>query len=100
MGAVCCTILVSQTDMEDFSWGPFTHVERSTYGSSAGSGYLAACMGVMVAPNGHVLGIEQHEPLAQRSIASIRCAAFLLCSYPPFHVGAVCTASNAISSPL
>ena len=43
----------------------------------AGSGYLAACMGVMVAANGHaghghVLGIEQHEPLAQRSVASLR----------------------------
>ena len=44
---------------------------------TAGSGYLAACMGVMVAPNGHVLGIEQHELLAQRSAASIRCAVFL-----------------------
>lgn len=39
-----------------------------------GSGYLAACMGTMIAPNGHVLGIEQHDPLAQRSIASMRCS--------------------------
>ncbi|CAL5227878.1 g10918 [Coccomyxa viridis] len=44
----------------------------SAFDVGSGSGYLAACMGVMVAPNGHVLGIEQHEPLAQRSFASIR----------------------------
>lgn len=45
---------------------------------NAGSGYLAACLGIMVSPNGHVLGIEQHEPLAQRSIASMKCVTFLL----------------------
>ncbi|CAK0749632.1 hypothetical protein CVIRNUC_001925 [Coccomyxa viridis] len=49
----------------------------SAFDVGSGSGYLAACMGVMVAANGcaghgHVLGIEQHEPLAQRSIASLR----------------------------
>ena len=82
MGTVCCTTLVAQTVVDIISWGPFTHVELSTDRVSAGSGYLAACMGVMVAPNGHVLGIEQHEPLAQRSFASIRCGAVLLCSSP------------------
>lgn len=53
----------------------------STDRMSAGSGYLAACMGVMVASNGHVLGIEQHGSLAERSIASIRCAYPTLLSY-------------------
>lgn len=41
----------------------------------SGSGYLSACMGMMMGEGGRVLGIERHPPLAQRSIASVRRAA-------------------------
>lgn len=41
----------------------------------AGSGYLSAVMGAMLGEKGHVLGVERHPPLAQRSRASLAAAA-------------------------
>lgn len=38
----------------------------------SGSGYLTAVFGTLVAPEGRVLGVEKFEPLAERSIKSIK----------------------------
>ena len=37
-----------------------------------GSGYLTACLGLMIDGNGTVLGIEKHPELAQQSLLNIR----------------------------
>ncbi|KAG7669106.1 putative Protein-L-isoaspartate O-methyltransferase 2 [Nannochloris sp. 'desiccata'] len=38
----------------------------------SGSGYLSAAMGIMVRPNGKVIGIEKHPELAEYSIQRMR----------------------------
>lgn len=40
--------------------------------ANTGSGYLSACMGLMVGDTGHVLGIERHPSLAKRSEINLR----------------------------
>ncbi|GMH39358.1 hypothetical protein BSKO_07256 [Bryopsis sp. KO-2023] len=38
----------------------------------SGSGYLSACMGLMVGQEGSILGVEKHPELARKSISNIR----------------------------
>ncbi len=41
----------------------------------SGSGYLTACMGLMVSPGGSVLGVEKEEQLAALGAANVASAA-------------------------
>ena len=50
----------------------FLHPGASALDIGCGSGYLAACMGRMVSPGGHVLGIENRESLVDLSNHNVR----------------------------